>query len=174
MRRIRSTPYGRAYAAGALVAALLVPWPGPAGDVAGQWRPSPVGAVAPRVTSPVSDAEPEWLVRPVDLAWSRARTRAVPDARAVAPRRRHRDPFIAGVLSAAVPGLGHVYAGEPWRGTAIFLVAEGGMITALKSNDHTVGAIGATIGFGAYMFGIMEAPLAATRYNEHHDRPTVQ
>ena len=172
-RSIRSTHRGRAYAAGALASLLLAPWPGPPGTVAAQWRPLPVGAVAPRVASPAADAMLVPVARPAGLTWTGARRRTAPNAAAVA-RRRHRDPFLAGVLGAVVPGLGHAYAGEPWRGVAIFLVAEGGMITALKADDHTVGGIGATIGFGAYLFSIMEAPVAATRFNERHDRPPTR
>jgi hypothetical protein len=167
MTRTRRTHRGRAWGIGALATLLLVPWPGAPGDVAGQRRPSPAGAVAPRV----DDSNVVGRAPPLDLVPGGVGARAAPVGRA--PRRR-RDPFLAGVLGAVVPGLGHAYAGEFWRGAAVFLVAEGGMITALKADDHTVGGVSATIGFGAYLFSILDAPGAASRYNQRHDRPPIQ
>lgn len=164
---MRCTLRGRGWGVGALAALLLVPWPGPPGDVAGQRWPTPVGAVAPRVVDPSTAARPGSL----DLVPRDVAARAATVGRA---RRRHRDPFVAGVLGALLPGLGHMYAGELWRGATVFLVAEGGMITALKAENGTAGGVAGTVGFGAYLFSILDAPGAASRYNERHDRAPVQ
>jgi hypothetical protein len=162
----RRTHRGRVWGTGAVVALLLAPWPGAAGDAAGQWRPSPVGAVAPRP----ADSSADGRARPLVLRPGSGSARAAPVGRA--PRRR--DPFLAGVLGAVVPGLGHAYAGEYWHAAGIFLLGEGGIVTALKAEDRTVASISGTIGFGAYLFSIMDAPGAASRYNARHERPPVQ
>jgi hypothetical protein len=138
----------------------LVPWPGSDGTVSGQRPLAPAGAVAARPHPP----------RERYVAVRRPSLPAVSPARAT----RRRDGFVAGALGALVPGLGHVYAGEPWRGLAVFAVTEGGLVTALKSDDRYVRATAGSLGFGAYLYGIMDAPAAADRYNRRHTERAVQ
>jgi hypothetical protein len=160
----------RACIAVAVAMGVLAPWPGLTGTASGQRLPAPVGAVVPGADSARGIDAAAW--RAPQLAIRPATAPATPPTAARAPRRR--DRFVAGALSTFIPGLGHVYAGEPWRGLAVFALAEGGLVTALKSDDRVVRLTAGGVGFGTYLYGIMDATAAADRYNRRHVERAIQ
>jgi len=102
----------------------------------------------------------------------------------------YRDPTAARLFAIVLPGAGHVYAGEYWRGIAIYegTVASLGMAALVYTIPdcaifaaepchpgprwpRTVVAL-AGVGLGLYVWvnGVIDAPRAAERANERHRR----
>ena len=102
----------------------------------------------------------------------------------------YRDPTAARLFAIVLPGAGHVYAGEYWRGIAIY----GGTVSSFGTAalvytipdcpifasepchpgprwPRTVVAL-AGVGLGLYTWvsGVIDAPRAAERANERHRR----
>jgi hypothetical protein len=94
--------------------------------------------------------------------------------------RRDRSPFIAGAIATHVPAGGHLYAGEPERAAIVAVVfLAGGVLISSAWNaadncrapdcDPAVAErrnrLGGRIALSAYLFSLMDAPLAARRQN---------
>jgi hypothetical protein len=92
---------------------------------------------------------------------------------------RDLSPYIAGAIATYLPAGGHVYAGEPERAAVIaaaYLVG-GVFITSAWTAADRCGAdcdpaiherrnrLGGRIALSAYLFSLMDAPLAASRQN---------
>lgn len=97
-----------------------------------------------------------------------------------APLADRRDPVLATALAAAVPGGGHYYAGEHTRAAVIVTaVTAGGALvwSAWRAEDRCTAPecgrsgtslrnhLGMGIVAGAYLFSLLDAPLAARRQN---------
>ena len=81
-----------------------------------------------------------------------------------------REPIIAGFLGT-LPGLGHVYAGEPKRGLVVAGAWFAGGLVAFSSADKAVTSAGAIVLLGSQVFSIADAALAAQRFNKRHAEP---
>jgi TM2 domain-containing membrane protein YozV len=85
---------------------------------------------------------------------------------------RHRElpeksPLIAGVMSAVIPGSGHIYAGHTGDGiTAFFLngLFIAGTITAIHQENYAVAGVVGVIGLPFYIGNIYGAANAAKKY----------
>jgi tetratricopeptide (TPR) repeat protein len=79
-----------------------------------------------------------------------------------------RSPLAAGLLSAAVPGLGHVYAGDPWAGAGA-LALNGAFVwatvEAFRGGRPGLGLVLATAGSVWYGGAIFGAVAEAVRFN---------
>ncbi len=106
---------------------------------------------------------------------------------AVAPDRPHlyKDPRTARTTSFALPGGGHIYAGETTKGAAILLASAASFITgyALTENskefvcdeeiffdcatetDYSYLVGGSVVALGFWAIGVLDAPRAARRSN---------
>lgn len=79
-----------------------------------------------------------------------------------------KSPLAAGILSAVVPGSGHVYAGHYGDGiTSFFLngLFIAGTVMSVKQENYAVAGIVGTIGLPFYIGSIYGAANAATKYN---------
>jgi tetratricopeptide (TPR) repeat protein len=79
-----------------------------------------------------------------------------------------KSPLAAGILSAVVPGSGHVYAGHYGDGiTSLFLngLFIAGTVMSVKQENYAVAGIVGTIGVPFYIGNIYGAANAATKYN---------
>jgi tetratricopeptide (TPR) repeat protein len=80
----------------------------------------------------------------------------------------HRSPVAAGLLSAVVPGLGHVYAGDPWAGAGALLLNGAfiwATVEAFQADHPGLGVVLLTaesIWYGGAIFG---AVAEAHRFN---------
>jgi hypothetical protein len=108
----------------------------------------------------------------------------------------HRDPTTARVLGAMIPGAGHVYAGDYWRGLAYYegtvaTIGSGAMVyvldkcafsflsdTPCKSPPawrHQVAGIAImACGVGVWVYGAIDAGHAAERANERYAEQRAQ
>lgn len=85
---------------------------------------------------------------------------------------RHRElpqksPLVAGVLSALIPGSGHIYAGHYGDGvTAFFLngLFIAGTVAAVRQENYAVAGVVGVIGLPFYIGNIYGAANAATKY----------
>jgi hypothetical protein len=84
----------------------------------------------------------------------------------------HRIPLIAGVLGI-VPGLGHLYAGEPVRALLVSGVWFGSGLVAFSSSNTTVTGLGGVVLIGTSVFSVVDAVRAADRFNRRHARLAV-
>ena len=85
----------------------------------------------------------------------------------------HRIPLLAGVLGI-LPGLGHVYAGEPRRGLIVAGVWLGSGMVAFSSANKVVTGTAGVVLIGASVYGIADAALAAERFNRRHARTATK
>jgi hypothetical protein len=99
-----------------------------------------------------------------------------------------KSPRTAATVGAFIPGGGHMYAGEFWRGAALFGVSAGSIITAVAvlNNDHcgpsegfftcdpgevrrdsqAVAALNFALGGVAWVISALDAPRAVRRQQE--------
>jgi tetratricopeptide (TPR) repeat protein len=99
-------------------------------------------------------------------------TKTVRVREAIALLDRHRElpeksPLIAGVMSAVIPGSGHIYAGHTGDGiTAFFLngLFIAGTITAIHQENYAVAGVVGVIGLPFYIGNIYGAANAAKKY----------
>jgi hypothetical protein len=91
------------------------------------------------------------------------------EARRLQEARRTRRPWLAGVLSAVVPGLGQAYAGS-WQGAAIALFLNGALIGATAELAHRrlyLAATASGVAASFFYFGnVLNAADLARRRNE--------
>jgi tetratricopeptide (TPR) repeat protein len=81
---------------------------------------------------------------------------------------RSKSPLAAGILSAVVPGSGHIYSGHYGDGfTALLLngLFIGGTLAAVKQENYPIAAVAAIIGLPFYIGNIYGAANAATKWN---------
>lgn len=93
------------------------------------------------------------------------------------------DPTLAAVLSAVVPGSGHVYAGDPLKGLAFATVFGLGLWQTIDnlrlvpdpsdpdstiSKDETAGNLFGLVTLAAYGFGIQDAFSTAVEHNRRN------
>jgi len=111
----------------------------------GMQTPGPGAAAGPAMPPPAA-AAPAWEAR-------------------YTPVRNRKSPFLAGLFSFLMPGLGQVYLGYYQRGfvhAAVFV----GFIGALSSIHHGPEAMfGVGLGF-FYLYNIVDAARRATLYNQ--------
>jgi hypothetical protein len=123
-------------------------------------------------------------------------TRAAPDSTLAPTTSLYRDPRRALILGSLIPGAGHIYAGEYWRGilnyegtvgtigvgVMTFLVDKC-MLSFLSTTKCDSGpqwphqVLGVTLvglGFWGWISSARDAPHAAERANERHRRKTAQ
>lgn len=94
-----------------------------------------------------------------------------------------KNPWTAFVLSALLPGAGQYYNDQLPKGVIQFVISVGGYTAfylALEDNivfwgseydvddDDTIGRIGLLIGFGAYLWSIVDAPISANNINKQN------
>jgi len=80
----------------------------------------------------------------------------------------YKSPVTAGILSAVVPGSGHIYAGHYGDGiTAFFLngLFIAGTVVAVNQENYAVAGIVGVVGLPFYIGNIYGAANAATKYN---------
>ncbi len=92
--------------------------------------------------------------------------------------KRTKDPTAASLMSVFVPGSGHVYAGETWTGIGVFGLTVGGPLVGVATTDFdgvifsdenvnwTPLYLGMSVGFAAWLYGILDADNAARQYNQ--------
>lgn len=143
-----------------LAAALMVLAPVASRRASAQ-RPSPVAAHASLAAadSALHTAAPQALRSQPLLAIVASDSIAV----------RRRSPIVAGVLGV-LPGLGHIYAGEPGRGLAVGGIWLGTGLVMFGGGDRTVRGVAAVVNLATYVFGIADAALAAQRFNARQAR----
>jgi tetratricopeptide (TPR) repeat protein len=79
-----------------------------------------------------------------------------------------KSPVVAGILSAAVPGAGHLYAGHFGDGiTSFFLngMFIAGTVVAIQQENYAVAGVVGVIGLPFYIGNIYGAANAATKWN---------
>lgn len=76
--------------------------------------------------------------------------------------------FVAFLLEYLVPGLGHMYARDTWGALNIVGVYLSGLMMAFGSENDSAATGGAILAVGARMYGLIDAPRAAGRYNRKH------
>jgi outer membrane protein assembly factor BamD (BamD/ComL family)/TM2 domain-containing membrane protein YozV len=80
----------------------------------------------------------------------------------------HKSPVIAGILSALVPGSGHMYAGHYGDGATAFLLNGlfiAGTVVAIQQENYAVAGVVGVIGLPFYIGNIYGASNAATKWN---------
>lgn len=80
----------------------------------------------------------------------------------------HKSPVTAGVLSALLPGAGHIYAGHYGDGlTSFFLngLFIAGTVVAIRQENYAVAGVVGAIGLPFYIGNIYGAANAATKWN---------
>ena len=114
---------------------------------------------------PAARAEFDLAARAPDVAGRKADLDLALSGAEQAP---HRSPVAAGVVSALVPGLGHVYAGDPWAGAGalalngVFIWAT---VEAFRADHPALGVVLAaaeSVWYGGAIFG---AVAEAHRFN---------
>jgi tetratricopeptide (TPR) repeat protein len=86
------------------------------------------------------------------------------------PNLSHRSPFLAGGLSAIIPGAGYAYCHRWGTGIASFLV--NGLLVwtfsdALKKEQYGLASLTGFVGIGWYVGNIKGSAKAAKKYNSH-------
>jgi hypothetical protein len=74
----------------------------------------------------------------------------------------------ATLLSAMLPGIGHVYAGEYRTGTVLIALFASGIALGASGENSTSGLTALLIGAGPWWYGVIDAHNAAARYNRAH------
>ena len=114
----------------------------------------------------------------------------VPDTPSVTERKPYRDPHRARVFGTILPGAGHMYAGEYWRGYGIWVVTASaiavgpiiyehngcalGLLVWNKRNcddrwsSRVVGVLLVGAGVWSWISSARDAPRAAERANDRH------
>ena len=146
-------------------------------------EPTPNPDLEPPKVKPRKGYEEEFLpaVRPATLPDVRFpdKVEATPTPM---PGSVPRDPTAAALMSAVVPGLGHVYCGEPVRG--LFFSAAFGISLYLAldnlrlepetgsdqrvARNETAGSLYGLAALAAYGFGMQDAAGSARRYNRRN------
>lgn len=77
-----------------------------------------------------------------------------------------KSPWVAGGLAYLFPGAGHFYVGEPRRAwTIIGLVGLGANLFLNDGGPRDLALSGGVLALGTYAASVVDAPLAARRYN---------
>jgi len=121
-------------------------------------------------------------------------TRVVSDSLSPVGTRPYRDPHRARMLGTFIPGAGHVYAGEYWRGFAdgvgaIAAIGLGAVVynrhqepfciispcpRASQTPHRLAGAVAIGSGIWTWISGARDAPHAAERANAAHRAKSVK
>ncbi|MBV9880696.1 MAG: hypothetical protein JO180_09380 [Gemmatirosa sp.] len=136
-----------------------------------------LGVAAALAGAPRSAAAQAPIGRPVGAVTSGSVASAARTASVAPPAAdtaaRPRNPHLAAVLSALVPGAGQAYAGEPGRGLTLLMVAGGGLVLARQVHGDA-GNVGAIVSMGAYVYAIIDAPAAVHRVARRAARRAAQ
>jgi len=134
--------------------------------------PTPSAPAPPQVAPlPADESNPEVAPTAVE-----APTLPEPaEAPTPFPGKSPKRPTTAGLMSAVIPGSGHVYTGEPLKG--LFFAGAFGVVLWLsienfqklqgqyKAKDATAGQLYGLAAIVAYGFGVQDAYDSANRYN---------
>ena len=131
------------------------------------------------------------------LAWTgslRAQdtSQVAPDTQSISIMKPHRDPQRAKVLGTILPGAGHIYAGEYWRGYSTWVVTVSGIgvgsivfeydgcaldffisgdsVCSDRSSSRLLGALLVGAGVWTWISSARDAPRAAERANARRAR----
>ncbi len=88
-----------------------------------------------------------------------------------------RNEWLAGGLSALVPGAGHLYVGKPWEALTSFLLNLAflaGSVWSVKEGCLISSGIFSFLELGWYLGGIQSAAEAARTYNEEQERRWIR
>ena len=121
--------------------------------------------------------------------------RVLKDSASIATPRLYRDPHRAQVLGTIIPGAGHFYAGEYFRGYATWVASVGGIgmgpvvydldrctfafLNTSKCNpgpkwpSHLLGAFMVGAGLWTWISTARDAPHAAERANKRHQSKSL-
>lgn len=83
-----------------------------------------------------------------------------------------KSPLLAGTLGFVIPGLGHLYAGEPGRGALTFLTYLGSAVLIAEGPEGADG-VGGLFFLGSWAFGAVDGALAAYRHNRDGERSAL-
>ena len=101
------------------------------------------------------------------------RARSLRQALQQRPETAEKSPQTAGVLSALLPGAGHLYAGRPDQAVSSFLLNAifiTGTVVAFKNDSPVLGGILVFFELGWYLGGIRSAAQAAREENETREK----
>jgi len=101
------------------------------------------------------------------------RARSLRQALQQRPEARKRSPVMAGVLSAVLPGSGHLYAGRPGQAASSFLLNAlfiTGAVLAFEHDSPVLGGILVFFEVGWYVGGIQSAAQAVQEENQKEER----
>jgi TM2 domain-containing membrane protein YozV len=87
-----------------------------------------------------------------------------------AQARKPVDRTFAWALGIAIPGAGHVYAGETMRGIVFGATAVTGAVMAFRGAQGATSEAGSLLWLGAWSASLFDLPRAL---REHEDRPEV-
>jgi hypothetical protein len=74
----------------------------------------------------------------------------------------------ATVLSAFLPGLGHLYAEDRPTGVVLMTLFAGAVALGIGGENATAGPLALLIGAGPWFYGVIDAHNAAAEYNRAH------
>jgi hypothetical protein len=74
----------------------------------------------------------------------------------------------ATLLSAMLPGLGHLYAEDRRTGAVLIALFAGAVALRIAGENSVTGPIPLLLGAGPWWYGVLDAHNAATRYNHAH------
>lgn len=104
--------------------------------------------------------------RPVAAQEQKDTTRTAPTTRQHEPV----DRAFAWALGIAIPGAGHVYAGETTRGLLFGATAITGAVVAFRGAEGATSDAGGLVWIGAWAASLFDLPRAL---REHEDRPVI-
>ena len=111
------------------------------------------------------------LIQPDSASYSRAKS--ISQALRQRPERSEKSPQTAGVLSAVLPGAGHLYAGRPEQAISSFLLNATfitGAVVAFHNDSPVLGGILVFFELGWYVGGIRSAAQAAREENREREQ----
>lgn len=111
------------------------------------------------------------LIQPKSKHFDKARS--LSQALQQRPDMIEKSPRVAGVLSAVLPGAGHLYAGRPGQAASSFLLNAlfiGGAVLAFQHDSPVLGGILIFFELGWYQGGIRSAAEAARQENQKQER----
>jgi hypothetical protein len=74
----------------------------------------------------------------------------------------------ATILSAMLPGLGHLYAEDRRTGVVLMALFAGAVKLGIAGENSVTGPIPMLLGAGPWWYGVLDAHNAVTRYNHTH------
>lgn len=109
-----------------------------------------------------------------------------PPTNPVKMKRRHKNPYVAGVLSFLLPGAGQYYNGEISKGlamTAVRIIGVAMMLNGTATNTTYYGGyyyqetvatpgywVGLAINVGSFIWSVIDAPVSSGRINRERER----